>query len=256
MKEQTILFDLDDTLIHCNKYFDHVIEQFAQLMLTWFADYELKPEVIKQKQLEIDLVGVSLHGFMADRFPKSFVETYHWFSERYGRRIKRQEEDLLLQLGHSVYEFSAEPYPYMNETLEMLSGSGHRLFLYTGGDASIQMKKVRDTGLDTYFGDRIFVTLHKTKEFMESLLHSHRFDRSHTWMVGNSVRTDVLPALHAGIHSIYIPAKLEWQYNTGEINIEPKGAFYKLPSLREVPEAIVEYTQKTASSPISNINYP
>jgi putative hydrolase of the HAD superfamily len=248
MKEQTILFDLDDTLIHCNKYFENVIEQFAQLIMTWFAHDELKVEDIKQKQLEIDLVGVSLHGFLVSRFPQSLVETYHWFSTRYSRPTTKQEEDLLLQLGHTVHEFGVEPYPYMNETLERLIGSGHRLFLYTGGDASIQMKKVLESGLDAYFEDRIFITIHKTKEFMESLLQNQQFDRRNTWMIGNSVRTDVLPALHAGIHSIYIPAMQEWQYNTGVIDIEPKGAFYKLPSLREVPEAIGEYTQKTASS--------
>jgi putative hydrolase of the HAD superfamily len=248
MREQTILFDLDDTLVHCNKYFENVIDEFAELMVTWFADYALTAEDIKQKQLEIDLVGVNLHGFMANRFPKSLVETYHWFSERYNRRTHQQEEDQLLQLGLTVYEFSAEPYPQMKETLESLSSSGHRLYLYTGGDLSIQMKKVHDTGLDAYFENRIFVTLHKNKEYMESLIQTQQFDRKHTWMIGNSVRTDVLPALHAGIHSIYIPAKQEWQYNIVEIDIAPKGAFYKLSSLREVPETIGGYIQKTASS--------
>jgi putative hydrolase of the HAD superfamily len=248
MREHTILFDLDDTLVHCNKYFENVIDQFARLIATWFADYELKVEDIKQKQLEIDLVGVNLHGFLAMRFPQSLVETYQWFSERYNRRTNQQDEAQLLQLGHTVYEFTAEPFPQMKETLETLTGDGHRLFLYTGGDASIQMKKVRDVGLDAYFQDRIFITLHKNKEFMESLIQSQQFDRKHTWMIGNSVRTDVLPALHAGIHSIYIPATQEWQYNIVEIDIAPKGAFYKLPSLREVPETIGGYIQKTASS--------
>jgi putative hydrolase of the HAD superfamily len=243
MREQTILFDLDDTLVHCNKYFENVIDQFAQFIATWFADYALSTEEVKQKQLEIDLVGVTLHGFLANRFPQSLVETYHWFSERHNRRTNLQEESLLLQLGHTVYEFTVEPYPHMNDTIEMLIDSGHRLYLYTGGDASIQMKKVRDTGLDAYFEDRIFIALHKNNEFMESLLRTNRFDRNHTWMIGNSVRTDVLPALHAGIHSIYIPAALEWQYNIAEIDIAPKGAFFKLPSLQQVPETIGGYMQ-------------
>jgi putative hydrolase of the HAD superfamily len=248
MKEQTILFDLDDTLIHCNKYFDNVIDQFAQIMASWFNDFDLKAEDIKQKQLEIDLIGVNLHGFLANRFPESFVETYRWFSSHYKRLMLQKEEDLLLQLGHTVYEFIVEPYPHMTETLDILASSGHQLYLYTGGDASIQMKKVQDTGLAAYFQDRIFITVHKDNQFMESLLHTHSFDRSHTWMVGNSIRTDVLPALHAGIHSIYIPAPLEWQYNVVDIDIAPKGAFYQLPSLQEVPDAIGEYTQKKASS--------
>ncbi|MFD0697605.1 HAD family hydrolase [Paenibacillus sp. GCM10027628] len=244
MREQTILFDLDDTLVHCNKYFDFVIDQFVDLMLTWFSGHALTPKDIKQKQLEIDLAGVHIHGFMPDRFPKSFVETYQWFAEHYNRPANPQEESWLLQLGHTVYEYTVEPYPQMNETLESLQQAGHKLFLYTGGDASIQMKKVRDCGLDTYFDDRIFVTLHKTKSFMQSLLQEQRLDRHHTWMIGNSVKTDVLPALHAGIHAIHIPVAQDWEYNNAKIDIAPKGAFLQLNSLQEVPEAIQDYIRK------------
>ncbi|MNH99336.1 dUMP phosphatase [compost metagenome] len=247
MREQTILFDLDDTLIHCNKFFDTVIDQFVDLMLTWFSGHGLKAEDIKLKQLEIDLAGVNIHGFLANRFPKSFVETYQWYAESFNRKTSKKEEDWLLQLGHTVYEFSVEPYPHMNETLETLQSAGHQLFLYTGGDASIQMKKVIDSGLDQYFHDRIFVTIHKTKEFMESLVHEQQFDRRHTWMIGNSVRTDVLPALHAGIHTIYIPAVKEWKFNNVEIDVLPQGAFYELPSLKEVPVAIESYTEKAVN---------
>jgi len=245
MKQQTILFDLDDTLVHCNKYFDFVIDQFADLMQTWFSGHHLEPQEIKQKQLEIDLEGVHIHGFKPDRFPKSFVETYHWFSRYYNRLISPKEEDWLLQLGHTVYEYTVEPYPLMNETLETLQRAGHKLYLYTGGDASIQMKKVRDSGLHDYFDDRIFVTIHKTKEFMNTLLHEQGFDRKLTWMIGNSLKTDVLPALHAGIHSIHIPVEQDWVFNHAVIDIEPTGAFLKLDSLQDVPEAIETYVRKS-----------
>ena len=155
-----------------------------------------------------------------------------------------KEESWLMQLGHAVYEYTAEPYPQMNETLDHLQKAGHRLFLYTGGDASIQMKKVKDLNLDTYFDDRIFVTVHKTKEYMETIMNEQHFDRNHTWMIGNSIKTDVLPALHAGIHSIHIPVQQDWEYNKGTIDITPKGAFYQLNSLQEVPDTIHGYIQK------------
>lgn len=244
MREQTILFDLDDTLVHCNKYFDFVIDQFIDLMLTWYSGHGLNAQDIKQKQLQIDLAGIHIHGFMPDRFPKSFVETYQWFAAQYNRPTSVKEESWLLQLGHTVYEYTAEPYPLMNETLDHLQQAGHRLFLYTGGDATIQMKKVKDLSLDTYFDDRIFVTVHKTREYMETIMNEQRFDRDHTWMIGNSIKTDVLPALHAGIHSIHIPVQQDWEYNTGTIDITPKGAFYQLNSLQEVPDTIHAYIQK------------
>ncbi|UKS25111.1 HAD hydrolase-like protein [Paenibacillus sp. HWE-109] len=244
MKEQAILFDLDDTLVHCNKYFDFVIEQFVDLMLTWYSGHGLHAQDIKQRQLQIDLAGIQIHGFMPDRFPQSFVETYHWFAAQYNRPTSPKEESWLMELGHTVYAYTAEPYPLMNETLDQLKHAGHRLYLYTGGEASIQMKKVKDLSLDAYFEDRIFVTVHKTREFMETIMQEQRFDRRHTWMIGNSVKTDVLPALHAGIHSIHIPAHKDWEYNTGTIDVAPQGAFFQLKSLEEVPTTIQSYILK------------
>ncbi|MFC0213283.1 HAD family hydrolase [Paenibacillus chartarius] len=241
MTPQTILFDLDDTLVHCNKYFEMVIDQFVDEMLSWFSGHGLTPQQVKDKQLEVDLAGVNIHGFKPERFPQSFVETYRLYAEQFGRRTSPDEEQFLMKLGRTVYTYSVEPYPHMAETLDILSDAGHKLFLYTGGDASIQRAKVRDSGLHRYFDDRIFVTLHKNTDFMRSIVTEQGFDTSRTWMIGNSVRTDVIPALEAGLHCIHIPAKNDWHYNVGEVTVSPKGAFLTLSSLQDVPPAIREY---------------
>ncbi len=73
---------------------------------------------------------------------------------------------------------------------------------------------------------------------METIMNEQRFDRNHTWMIGNSIKTDVLPALHAGIHSIHIPVQQDWDTTKGRSTSLPKGAFYQLNSLQEVPETI------------------
>lgn len=238
MKQQTILFDLDDTLIHCNKYFDAVLDQFADQLSTWFAANRLQAEEIKKKQLEIDIAGVNLHGFTIDHFPASLVETYAYFSNLYGRSRSKDEEEELLRLGHSVYELEVEPYPGMVETLEQLREAGHNLHLYTGGVTAHQHKKIKSVKLERYFGDRIFVRQHKTADALESIVQEQGFDRRNTWMIGNSIRTDVMPALKAGLNCIYIPAIQEWQYNIVDITEKPKGAFLKLNSLHEVPDAL------------------
>lgn len=235
---QIIFFDLDDTLIHCNKYFDAVLDQFADLMETWFSSHKLTGSAVKQKQLEIDIAGVQLHGFTMDHFPVSLVETYRYFSALLGREGSRQEEDELLALGKSVYELQVEPYPAMVETLDRLEGEGHALYLYTGGVAAHQHKKIKSLQLERYFGDRIFVRQHKTEEALEEILTTGGFDRGRTWMIGNSIRTDVMPALKAGIHCIHIPAITEWQFNIVDITVTPKGQFLRLPLLEAVPAAI------------------
>ncbi len=241
MKKQTILFDLDDTLIHCNKYFMSTIDRFAGQMKDWFAGHGFSAKDFKKKQLELDLAGVHIHGFMRNRFPESLVETYEYYSEYTGRRKKSEEVRQLFRLGQSVYDQHFEPYPHMEETLEKLSHSGHTLYLYTGGDEAVQHKKIRQMQLERFFEDRVFVTAHKTVDFLSNLLDQSDIDRSAAWMIGNSPRTDIVPALQAGISAIYIPAQKEWEYNQVEINVEPKGAFFTLSSLPEVPVSIERY---------------
>ncbi|PYI50641.1 HAD family hydrolase [Paenibacillus flagellatus] len=243
MRKQTILFDLDDTLIHCNKYFDDVLDQFADLMTTWFNGFSLQADEIKRKQYEFDSAGVHKLGFVADHFPDSLVQTYDHYTAVTGREPSETERKRLYDLGKSVYEFpDIEPYPNMAETLEHLRVQGHELFLYTGGESAIQHKKVKQMGLDAFFGDRLFVSSHKTTAVLESILSKHRFDRAKTWMIGNSLRTDVLPALETGINAIHIPAITEWQFNVIDIDVKPKRAFLRLPKLMDVPPAIERYS--------------
>jgi putative hydrolase of the HAD superfamily len=242
MTQQTIIFDLDDTLIHCNKYFNAILNQFAQTLSTWFRDYSLQEADILQCQIKMDLAGVQLHGLIPERFPDSLVETYLFFCRRFGIQPEHQHQAYLRELGFSVYDVEAEPYPYLHETLEKLQNDGHTLCLYTGGEHSIQMRKVKNAMLSDYFQERIFVTIHKTTDYLKSLIHKYDFEQSRTWMIGNSVRTDMLPALENGIHAIHMKAEIEWQYNEAVINIKPQGAFYEIHSLRQVPEAIAQYT--------------
>lgn len=241
MNHQTLLFDMDDTLIHCNKYFQQIIDNFAEQMEDWFSFVGLKAEEIKQKQLEIDISGVTLHGFVETHFPESLVETYLYFSDLFGRKPQAADKDWMVRIGRSVYEVEVEPYPYMKETLQELENDGHRLYLYTGGVPAIQQRKIEAAGLERFFGERIFIRQHKNTQELDKILRSADFDRKNTWMIGNSMRTDVLPALENGIHSIYLPAVNEWQFNVVDVYAKPLGAYFTLNSLREIKRAIAGY---------------
>ncbi|QHW34540.1 HAD family hydrolase [Paenibacillus rhizovicinus] len=245
--KQTILFDLDDTLIYCNKYFFFVIEQFTDSMMDWFRGYGVTAEEIRDKQTEIDIAGVHIVGFQSDHFPQSFIETYRYFSNLYGRSTSVMEEDLLWKLGRSVYEFQAEPYPFMEETLYELANRGHELHLYTGGELLIQTKKIKQMDLERYFGPRIYVRSKKNTEAMEGILQEGMFDRPSTWMIGNSLRTDVIPALTTGINAIHMKTDSEWVYNIVGVDVEPQGAFLTLEQLSDIPESIRNYVAQRLS---------
>lgn len=239
--KQTILFDLDDTLAHCNKYFHFILDQFADEMTTWFEPAGISRAAILEKHTEIDIAGVQHLGFQSEHFPQSFVDTYRYFRSLTGRAGSPLEEENLWKLGLSVYEQEVEPYPMMEETLDVLQQKGHELHLYTGGDAVIQRRKIEQLKLERYFQDRIYVRQVKNTPAMEEILTEGGFDRDHTWMIGNSLRTDVLPALECGIHSIYLKHEREWAYNLIPIDAEPTGAFVTLTSLAQVPPAIHHY---------------
>jgi putative hydrolase of the HAD superfamily len=180
-------------------------------------------------------------GFKSDHFPQSFVESYRYFADVTGRRNSPLEEDALWRLGMSVYELDTEPYPYMQETLEYLKKEGHELHLYTGGEPLIQNRKIERFELARYFDDRIYIRRHKNNEALEGILQQGSFDRDHTWMIGNSIRTDVVPALTAGLHAIHMKSEMEWQYNVIQIDVPARGAFLTLSQLSDVPPAITEH---------------
>ncbi|MBD2847935.1 HAD family hydrolase [Paenibacillus sp. IB182496] len=239
--KQTLFFDLDDTLIHCNKYFYLTIDRFVADMLVWFGADRIDEEEVRAKHMELDIAGIHALGFQSDRFPQSFIETYRHYAELTGRRTSAREEDRLWRLGRSVYDHEAEPYPHMAETLDALARAGHELHLYTGGEPLIQHRKIARLGLERYFESRIYVRQHKNVDALEHILTAGGQDRDHTWMIGNSIRTDVVPALTAGIHAIHMKTDAEWIYNLIDIEIEPRGAFLTLRQLAEVPDAITGY---------------
>ncbi|GAB6990046.1 HAD family hydrolase [Paenibacillus pini] len=241
---QDILFDLDDTLIHCNKYFGMILDQFAELVHQWFNGEQITTEEIRQKQVEIDVASVHQKGFSSGNFPRSLIETYRFFSQKFNRQPHPLAEQQLSKLGMSVYDQEIEPYPGMVETLETLSSAGHKLYLYTGGETAIQQRKIDRMKLSMYFDDRIFITQHKNEKTLEHIIQQGKFNRSATWMIGNSLRTDVRPALTAGLHSIYVKQSNEWIFNMVDLQNEPNSSLYTVTSIDEIPDVIAEKIAK------------
>lgn len=242
MKKQNILFNLDDTLAYCNKYFSLVIDKFADHMMEWFDS--IKEEEIKQKQLQLDVAAISEYGLKSDRFPESFVGTYKYFCDLTGREKKKDEIQYLRELGYKVFEIPVEPIPNMNETLLRLKEDGHELYLHTGGDEANQRRKISQLELTTFFEHRIFISEHKDTTALSNILKTIKADPHVTWMVGNSLRTDIVPALEMDIHAIYIPAENEWTYNMVDVNVEHSSTFITVNSLNEVPDVIDNSIQR------------
>lgn len=237
---QQVIFDLDDTLVQCNIYFDEVLDEFTEMLLVWLDDSRVTEADIRSKQTEIDIAGVEQMGFVSTHFPHSLIETYRYFCDFLQREPNLAEEDRLMKLGMSVYEREIEPYPGMVETLNLLRSQGHELYLYTGGETAIQQRKIEQMRLADYFEERIYIRRHKNVEALEEILRSRSFDRKRTWMIGNSLRTDIAPALAAGINTIYIKHPNEWSFNLIDLKKTADTSMYTVASLAEVPGIIAE----------------
>jgi putative hydrolase of the HAD superfamily len=235
---QQVIFDLDDTLVHCNKYFDLILGQYFELMSDWFSSIGPTTSEVRTKQAEIDVETVSTSGLASENFPKSLIATYRYFCAKFNRSTDPYQEQQLMKLGLSVYDQEIEAYPGMVETLDSLKQDGHDLYLYTGGDDTIQQRKIEQMKLDVYFNDRIFIRQHKNVESLENILSTYPFERQRTWMIGNSLRTDVLPALTAGINSIYLKQQNEWLYNLIELQREMQQSVVTISSIHEVTPVI------------------
>jgi putative hydrolase of the HAD superfamily len=248
MNQQTLILDLDDTLIHCNKYFVESRNRFANVLKKWFKT--LSKEEILQKQSEIDIKSVEQHGLHSSIYTESLVATYRYFCEKKGRKMKGSEINQIQKIGQSVFQRKVKPFPYMYEILDTLQAEGHQLYLFTGGDAANQKRKITQLGLTDYFEERIFIFEHKNRDTMQQLLDKIKAaDKQDTWMIGNSLKTDIKPAIELGINAIHIPAEIEWSYNIVDLDITPSGTYAQLPSLRHLPEYIKEQVYDRAVNP-------
>lgn len=238
---QQILFDLDDTLIYCNRYFYQAIHHFAEQIVEWFDHFEVSQQAVKEIQAGRDALLIAESGFKSEHFPQSFIDTYQQLIQLTGRASSPLETDKLWQMGLDVYRHDALPYPFMEDTLQHLARKGHQLHLYTGGEPAIQLRKIHDLALDRYFEDRIYIRQVKNNDTLDELLTAYDFDRDRSWMIGNSIRNDIVPALHAGINAIHVITPDEWSYNIIDIDIQAKGAFESIHSLQQIPSVLSRY---------------
>jgi putative hydrolase of the HAD superfamily len=201
MEEQNLLIDADDTLWENNIYFERVIDD-AQQMLKPFG---VEPGTFRSRLNETELRHIPVHGYGTLNFTRSLVETFESFlPPEADRSFTSRIQDLAVGIMKEPMEI-IEGVP---ETLEYLSRR-HSLFMVTKGDAVEQSAKIEASGLRRYFLE-VEVLAEKNALVFGNLLTDHGWDPERTWMVGNSRRSDIIPALEAGINAVYIPHPHTW----------------------------------------------
>ncbi len=198
---QNLLIDADDTLWENNIYFERVIQEVRDILSRAGADTrDFRTELDNTERRRIPLTG---YGTV--NFTHSLVETF--------QRLLPPGSDPTLparvqRLSMAILDHPMEIFQGVPETLAYLS-SRHALHLLTKGDPEEQSRKIRASALEGYFRS-IEILPEKNTQTYATLLARHGWEGSCSWMIGNSPRSDINPALAAGLNAVYIPHTHTW----------------------------------------------
>lgn len=205
---KTIAFDADDTLWHNEPYFDEAQEKFCNL----FQDYASNQEILGLI-LNHQVKNLPLYGFGIKAFTLSMIETALFLTEN---NISGKGIEKIITIGKDLLQKPVELLPHVEEVLSSLKGK-YKLVVATKGDLKDQHRKLHDSGIGHYF-HHIEVLSDKTDLDYSKMLHRLECDPKNFLMIGNSLKSDVLPVLNLGGHAIHIPYHTTWEYE--KINFE------------------------------------
>lgn len=198
--------DADDTLWHSETIFRLTHQRFSALLAD-FAD----PEAIEIKLAEIERRNLALYGYGAKGFTLSMLETALEISANQApARIIAE----IVAAGREMMAHPVEPLPGVRDALETLAQSAH-LILITKGDLFHQEQKLAASGLGSLFHG-VEIVSEKTADTYARAFARHGGRADDAVMAGNSVRSDILPALAAGAHAALIPYPLVWAHEAAD----------------------------------------
>ncbi len=201
MRRLTLLVDADDTLWENNVFFEKTVEQFFELVEPFGYARSYARHILN----ETERMNIRQHGYGVRSFGRSLEETYMKLAGNLAQRAA------IVKVTEMVAELEKTPPRILEgvpETLSYLAGR-HRMILFTKGEPAEQADKVERSGLQGFF-DVIEIVAEKDAETYRGLINKHHVVKSHGWMIGNSPRSDINPALQAGLNAVFVPHPATW----------------------------------------------
>jgi putative hydrolase of the HAD superfamily len=205
-----IAFDADDTLWHNEPYFDEAQAKFCEL----FADYASNQEIL-QLILSYQVKNLPLYGFGIKAFVLSMIESA---LELTNHKISGNGIEKIIKIGKDLLQKPVELLPEVEDVLQQLKGK-YKLVVATKGDLKDQHRKLHDSGIGHYF-HHIEVMSDKKELDYEKMLGRLDTKPEDFIMIGNSLKSDVLPVLNIGGHGYHIAYHTTWEYEKIDFEIE------------------------------------
>lgn len=199
--EQTLLIDADDTLWENNIYFERAIAGF----ISFLNHHEYSPEQVREVLNEVERECIVSHGYGLHSFAQALTQTFERLAVE---PLTPALHETISGFAHTIADHPVEILPQVPETLQYLSRR-HHLILMTKGALAEQSGKVERSGLRDYFA-KIEIVPEKDVTTYSTVVSKHGLSGDSTWMVGNSPKSDINPALAAGLNAVFVPHGSTW----------------------------------------------
>lgn len=210
---QTLLIDADDTLWENNIYFERAIAEFIS-----FLDHrEYSPQQVRLVLNDVERDSILKHGYGLNSFAHSLVETFEKLSVD---QVTPEMHERIHSFAHQIADHPVEMIAGVPETLDYLRAR-HHLILMTKGHPAEQSGKIERSGLKEYFS-AVEIVAEKDEATYRSAISKYALDPDFSWMVGNSTKSDINPALGAGLHAVFVPHNDTWILEHEELGTAPE----------------------------------
>jgi len=225
---QTLLFDADDTLWENNIYFERAISAFIS-----YLDHRVHTtDEVREHLNSVERQTVKKHGYGLKSFRRSLVQC---FEDLTLSSLTQEKHHRIVSFVNAIAEQEMELLPGVAETLSILA-KRHRLIVVTKGDHEEQKDKLQRSGLAAFF-QAVEVLTEKHAPSYRDLVERHICDADTTWMIGNSPKSDINPALAAGLNAVFIPHDFTWVLEHELVDRPTQGAkLIELGAFRELLE--------------------
>jgi len=211
---QALLIDADDTLWENNVYFERAIAAF----IGYLNHRDYSADEVRQTLNAVERETILSHGYGLKSFKRSLLACFERLSPS---PITEEGRNSILGFAQVITNHEIELLPGVSETLSELS-TRHRLILMTKGDHAEQADKLARSGIAHHFS-AVEIVPEKDPPTYRSVIERYDLHPSSGWMIGNSPKSDINPALAAGLHAVFLYHKDTWMLEHAEIDVAPEG---------------------------------
>lgn len=223
MRIKIIAFDADDTLWDNELYFQEAERKFCELLEDFLPQHTIQREL-----LQTEIKNISLYGYGIKAFMLSMIETAIRITDR---NIKIEAIEKMVAIGQALLEQPVQLINGVEDVLKSLQPK-YKLVMATKGDLLDQERKLKKSGLANYF-HHIEIMSEKKEPDFEKLIKHLDIKPAELMMIGNSIKSDILPILNIGGHGIHVPYHVTWAHEKIDIAIDHLN-FRQVDKIRDI----------------------